>query len=69
MTVERVKVGRPLHRCVLPPVRDLWWAKVRCVECGAHWVSYGDAWFAEGLIGATWRMLRALWNRMGGKGE
>lgn len=61
MSVEFVREGRRDHRCGLPPVRDLWWAKVRCIGCGSYWVSYGDEWLPEGLVGAADRWLRALW--------
>lgn len=61
MSVEPVRPGRREHRCNLPPTQGLWWAKVRCLECGSHWVSYGeDGWFPEGPFGALGRGMRGL---------
>lgn len=64
MSVERIRPGRRAHRCDLPPTGGLWWEKVRCLECGSHWVSYGDdGWFPEGPVGVLARGLRALRGR------
>lgn len=66
MAVEFVRPGRPEHRCGLPPVRGLWWAKVRCLDCGSHWVAYGDRWLPEGPLGAAARLAVAAARRVRG---
>jgi hypothetical protein len=66
MAAEFVRPGRPTHRCDLPPVRGLWWAKVRCSACGSHWVAYGDQWLPEGPCGMVARWCSAVARRVRG---
>lgn len=57
MSVEWIKEGEHEHHCALPRITNLWWATVRCTDCGRYWVAYG---------GALGRGLRAMWKYVRG---